>query len=247
MPVPDPSEREPLSPEDRRKVTKAAILRPMHLIVAVIGVVFLAASQLWWIAPMTVLTYAALVALAARDPFFQRRVLEGRPTSPRLPAPPSAPIEDVSPERRARWLPRGETRTKVEASLEVYRKAVRAIEESDDVTRAVLEDAVPRLHAAADRLVDLAQDRETAAQALSELPEGTEAESRRDLTGKILAADAEISGVIDKFLALRTRVVRISLDSGPTARAMAGELNSSLDELNHRLEALGETMSAPEH
>lgn len=245
--MPEPPERAPLSPEDRRKVTKAAALRPMHLIVLTIGVVFFAATQLWWIVPMTVLTYAALVALAARDPFFERRVLEGRPASRRLPAPPSATVEDVSPERRARWLPRGDTRSKVEASLEVYRKVVRAIEESDEVTRAVLEDAVPRLHAAANRLVDLAQDRETAAQALSELPEGTEAESHQDLTGKIRVADAEISGVIDKFLALRTRVVRISLDSGPTARAMAGELNSSLDELTHRLEALGETMSAPEH
>jgi len=245
--VPDPSERTPLSPEERRKVTKAAALRPMHLIVAVIGVVFLAASQLWWIAPMTVLTYATLVALAARDPFFQRRVLEGSPASRRLPAPTLDLAEEVSPERRARWLSRGETRSKVETSLEVYRKVVRAIEESDEVTRAVLEDAVPRLHAAANRLVDLAQDRETAAQALSELPEGVEVESQRDFTGKIRAADAEISSVIDKFLALRARVVRISLDSGPAARAMAGELNSSLDELNYRLEVLGETMSAPEH
>ncbi|MGI8865790.1 MAG: hypothetical protein ACR2G1_03540, partial [Rubrobacteraceae bacterium] len=59
----------------------------------------------------------------------------------------------------------------------------------------------------------------------------------------IQAADTEISGVIEKFVALRTRVVRISLDSGLAAQAMAGELNSSLDELNYRLEALGETMS----
>ena len=239
--MPEPRPR--LSPEDRREVTKAAALRPMHLVVLAIGVVFFAASQLWWIAPMTVLTYAALVALASRDPFFQDRILARRAPSPGLGARPSA--EDISPERRARWLPRGETRNKVEASLDVYRKAVRAIEESDGVTREVLEDAPHRLHAAADRLVDLAQDRETASQALAELPEGTETESRADLANKIRAVDAEISGVVDKFVALRARVVRISLDSGPTARAMAGDLNSSLDELNHRLEALGETMSDP--
>ena len=45
----------------------------------------------------------------------------------------------------------------MEAALEVYRKVVAAIEASDDVTRAVLDDAVPRLHAAADRLVDVAE------------------------------------------------------------------------------------------
>ncbi len=66
------------------------------------------------------------------------------------------------------------------------------------------------------------------------------------MQGKIRAADTEISSIMDKFLALRARVVRISLDSGPAARAMAEELNSSLDELNHRLEALGETMSPPQ-
>ena len=44
-----------------------------------------------------------------------------------------------------------------------------AIEDSDDVTRAVLEDAVPRLHAAADRLVDVARGREKADEVAREL------------------------------------------------------------------------------
>ncbi len=238
--MPDPRDRD-VSPEDRRKVTKAAFLRPMNMFVLIIGSVFFAATGLWWIAPLTILTYASVVTLAARDPLFERRILEGRPSSRALTNP--TPSKDISPERRARWLPRGETRRRVEESLEVYRKAVRAIEESDELTREVLEDATPRLHAAADHLVDLAQEREKAAQVLNELPEDVENESTRDLEGKIQAADAEISGVIEKFVELRTRVVRISLDSGPAAQAMAGELNSSLDELNFRLEALGETMS----
>lgn len=241
---PSPPERRPLSPENRQKVIRAAALRPIHLLMLLIGGVFFVTSGLWWIAPMTIFTYGALVALAVRNPIFEHRVLEGRP-----PPRPISPAQDLSPERRARWLPRGETRSKVEAALDVYRKVLRAIEESDDVTRSVLEDAPSKLHAAANRLVDLAGDRETAAEALLNLPENpAEAEEgRRDLDGKIRAADAEISGVIDNFLVLRARVVRISLDSGPTARAMAGELNSSLDELNFRLEALGETMSSPEN
>ncbi len=237
--MPDPRDRN-VSPEDRRRITKAAFLRPTNLFVLIIGSVFFAATSLWWIAPLTILTYAAVVTLAARDPLFEHHVLKGR--SSRTLSNPT-PAEDVSPERRARWLPRGETRQKVEESLEVYRKAVRAIEESDEITRTVLEDATPRLHAAAERLVDLAQDREKAAQVLSELPQEAESESRRDLESKVQMADAEISSVIEKFVELRTRVVRISLDSGPAAQAMAGELNSSLDELNYRLEALGETMS----
>ena len=123
--------------------------------------------------PLTLATYASLVFLAARDPIFQRKVLGGS----EVPAtsPTAVQSRDVSPERRARWLPRGETRQKVEAALEVYRKVVAAIEDSDDVTRAVLDDAVPRLHAAADRLVDVAEGREKAAEVARELGQNTEA------------------------------------------------------------------------
>ena len=58
----------------------------------------------------------------------------------------------------------------VDAALAEYRKVVAAIEASDDVTRAVLEDTVPRLHAAADRLVDVALQREKAAETVASSP-----------------------------------------------------------------------------
>ena len=88
------------------------------------------------------------------------------------------PRTEVSPERRARWLPRGETRQKVESALIVYRKLVASIEDADDVTRAVLDDAVPKLHAAADRLVDVGLARERAAEAASSLPPATDTQPR---------------------------------------------------------------------
>jgi hypothetical protein len=146
-------------------------------------------------------------------------------------------------------LPRGETREKVEAALVVYRKVVVAIEESDEVTRAVLDDAVPKLHAAADRLVDVAQRREKAAEVLRDLDRHTGASGTREgdaeaLQERLRAADAEISDTFDKLLALRSRVVRVSIDSGNPEGAAS--LNASLDELNARLEALSETMTPPE-
>jgi uncharacterized protein involved in exopolysaccharide biosynthesis len=61
---------------------------------------------------------------------------------------------------------------------------------------------------------------------------------------RLRAADAEISETFDKLLALRSRVVRVSIDSGSPEGAAA--LNASLDELNARLEALSETMAPPE-
>ena len=227
---------------------RAAAFRPINVMILVIGLVF-AMVATWWLLPVTLVTYASLVFLAARDPIFQRKVLGGDAT----PATPTTTLHsrEISPERRARWLPRGETRQKVEAALEVYRKVIAAIEDSDEVTRAVLDDAVPRLHAAADQLVNVAEGREKAAEVASELSRSTETptsttrqENLRELQERIKIADAEISGTSEELLDLRAKVVRISIDANNPARAR--DLNASLDGLNARLEALSETMSPQE-
>jgi hypothetical protein len=241
-----PERREPgaISSQERQRVLRAAALRPINVLMLVIGAGIFVTTLAWWIPPLTLVTYAALVFFSARDPVFGQRVLRGGA------ARSLGAAGDVSPERRARWLPRGEIREKVEAALVVYRKVVAAIEESDDVTRAVLEDAVPKLHAAANRLVDVAQGRERAAEALRELRQhtgpgsGARAEDLRRLEDTLHAADAEISDTFEKLLTLRARVVRVSIEGGGSAQATA--FNASLDELNTRLEALGDTMSPPE-
>jgi hypothetical protein len=238
-----------LSPAERGRIRWAAALRPLNVMVLVIGVGFFATTLAWWVPPLTLLTYALLVFFSARDPIFGRHVLHGREEMTRV---SGVGNQDVSPERRARWLPRGETRERVEAALVVYRKVVVAIEESDEVTRAVLDDAVPKLHAAADRLVDVAQGREKAAEVLRDLRQHAAASAASEAEGgdvgalqvRLRAADAEISDTLKRLLALRSRVVRISIESGDPKGVAA--LNSSLDELNARLEALSETIAPPE-
>jgi hypothetical protein len=240
-------ENAPLSSEERNQMLRAAALRPINVTMVVIGAAAFATTLAWWLMPLTILTYALLVFLAARDPIFQRKVLgrgEVLKTSPN-----AAESSEVSPERRARWLPRGETRQRVEAALDVYRKVVAAVETSDDVTRTVLDDVVPRLHAAADRLVDVAQGRERAAEVARDLSQDTDSatpttarqENLRELENRISAADAEISDTYQELLDLRAKVVRISIDSENPARA--NDLNASLDGLNARLEALSELMT----
>ena len=222
---------------------RAAALRPLNLVVLAIGLVFFVATLAWWAPPLTLATYAALVFLGARDPFLQSRVL-GR-KEPAVQEP-----RDLSPERRARWLPRGETRERVDAALAEYRKVVAAVEASDDVTRAVLEDSVPRLHAAADRLVDVALERETAAKTVRELSDksGSEAgrrgEDLRRLETRVREADTDISATSSQFQDLRAKVVRISIDADNAQRVAS--LNASLDELNARLEALDDIASPTE-
>jgi hypothetical protein len=225
---------------------RVAALRPINVTMLVIGAVAFATTMAWWLLPLTIVTYAALVFLAARDPIFQRKVL-GRGEVQKT-SPDALQSSDVSPERRARWLPRGETRQKVEAALDIYRKVVVAIETSDDVTRSVLDDVVPRLHAAADRLVDVARGRERAAEVARDLsrdtgsaaPTTARQENLRELENTISAADTEISDTYQELLDLRAKVVRISIDSENPARA--NDLNASLDGLNARLEALSELM-----
>lgn len=230
---------------------RAAAQRPINLVVLVIGIgmflTLLAASvAAWWLLPLTLATYASLVFLATRDPLFQRKVF-GVEHSPHT-SPVAVHGHDVSPERRARWLPRGETRQGVEDALDTYRKVVAAIEGSDDVTRAVLEDTVPRLHAAANRLVDVANVREKAAEVARELSENidsspgqTRQANLRELQERIENADAEISSTSQELLDLRVKVVRISIDSANPART--NDLNASLDGLNARLEALSEIIA----
>jgi chromosome segregation ATPase len=227
----------------------------------VIGAVFFAATLTWWIVPLTLATYASLVFLATRDPLFRSRVLEGRERRPEI-QPRSLRERNVSPERRVRWLPRGETRRKVEAALEVHRRTVFAIEESGDVARAVLDDAVPKLHHAAESLVDIAEKREKAAEAIRDLKtlntphavssssaerhEESRSSDLEDLEEELRAADAEISDTFEKLSTLRARVARVSIESGGAAQGAAAKLNADLDELNLRLEALRSTMSPPE-
>jgi len=245
---PEHQEAGPLSPEERRRITWAAALRPINVLMLVIGAGIFATTLAWWIPPLTLLTYALLVFLSARDPVFGHRVLHGNDGAVRSLG--AAGEQNVSPERRARWLPRGETREKVESALVVYRKVIAAVEESDDVTRSVLGDAVSKLHATADRLVDVAQAREKATEAIRDLRQHTgttsnaREESLRGLEDKIRAADAEISETFDKLLTLRARVARVSIEGGGSDQVVA--LNASLDELNARLEALTDTMSPPE-
>lgn len=234
-----------LSPEEWGRMTRAAALRPLNLVVLLIGAVVFVATLNWWLILLTLVTYAVLVFLTARDPFFQRRILQ----KSEIPLwPPASPKNaDISPERRARWLPRGETRQKVEAALVAYRKVVADVEGSDDATRAVLKDSIPRLHATADRLVDVARSREKTAEAARDLRRAPCAsadarrENLRELEDGIGAADAEISHTFEQFLSLRAKVVRVSIDSANLTRT--NDLNVSLDELNTRLEALSEIMS----
>ncbi len=245
-----PERHDPLLPEEQRRITRAAALRPINVLMLVIGAGIFATTLAWWIPPLTLVTYALLVLLSARDPVFGHRVLHGSGGAARSPLG-AAGGRDVSPERRARWLPRGETREKVEAALVIYRKVIAAIEGSDDVTRAVLGDAVSKLHDTASRLVDVAQGREKAAEAIRDLRRHhTGADTRPDeeslqgLEDKLRTADAEISGTFDKLLTLRARVARVTIEGGRSDQATA--LNASLDEMNARLEALNDTMSPPE-
>lgn len=241
---------QPASQEDRRRIARAAFLKPLNLAMLFIGGAFFAITQTWWIIPLTLITYILLVVLAARDPLFRRKALGEEDTRTSLNGANNS--SELPPERRARWLPRGETRNTVEEALIAYRKLVASIEGSGDVARSVLDDAVPKLHATAERLVQVAHEREKAAEAVREIdshtnngPDKERKFIRQELENKIGKADEEISGTYERLLTLRVRMVGASLNSEVENRVAASELNRSLDELNFRLEALGEISTEP--
>jgi len=241
-----------LSPEEQRRVTRAAFLRPMGLFVVVIGGVFSALTLSWGVVILTLATYAALVFLAARDSLFWAHVLEGREYRVETrPAPEGD--EEVPLERRVRRLPRGETRRKAEQALDLHRRTMVAIEESDEIARTVLDDAIPKLHGIAGRLVDIAERREEVAGTIRDLENHAGAPQREDrdtdlagLENELRAADEEISRTIEKLSPLRSRVVRVSVESGGAAQEASARLNADLDEMNLRLDALRSSTSPPE-
>jgi hypothetical protein len=224
----------------------------MGLFVVVIGSVFSALTLSWWVVVLTLVTYAALVFLAARDPLFWAHVLEGREY--RLETRPAPSGDEEFPiERRVRRLPRGETRRKVEQALKLHRRTMIAIEESDDVARTVLDDAIPKLHGIAGRLVDVAERREEVAQTILDLENHAGAPQREDLyadlpglENELRAADEEISRTVEKLSPLRSRVVRVSVESGGAVQEAAAKLNTDLDEMNLRLDALRSSTFPPE-
>lgn len=214
----------PLPPESRRRVLRAALLRPWTILVLVIGTFFFATTLVWWLLPLTIATYAALVVLAIRDPIFQTLVLEGRDKAREVARSRVQRAVGLSPEQRGRRLQHGETRTRVEAALEARNRVLLAVEESGEPARTSLSGAVTGLDRTAELLVDLAEARERAA--------------NRGPSETFAATDAALSEVPEKLKSLRAGVIRYSIEDSGDASARASDIEESIEEINQRLQDL---------
>ncbi len=99
-----------------------------------------------------------------------------------------------------------------------------AIEGSDEGTRDLFANTIPELNRTAELLVDLAEAREQAAG--HQRPEASE------------TVDAELSRAPEQFHALRSEVVRASIESGDDALVRVSRMKESLNETNRRLQEL---------
>lgn len=244
MPHPDSPIPEHLSPEEQRRVTRAALLRPMHLLVAAIGIAFFAMTLAWWVLPLTLVTYLALVYLTASAPLFKRRVLRGRESLSGT-APVLSGGGKASAEQRARELPDGETRRRIEAALTARDRALVAIENSGEAARGLLQDAPPKLDLLLERLIDVSEKREQVASTLrppEATPDGLRHVARNVPSGQqereLRTMDAQLSDALEKISALRPRVIHVSTESGDDAREAANRLIADLDEMLRHLDAL---------
>ena len=233
---------EQLSPEEQRRVTRAALLRPLHLLVAAIGTAFTAMTLAWWVLPITLVTYFALVYLAARDPLFQRRILRGREslseTSPAL-----SRGRKTSIQQRTRKLSDEEFRRKIEVALTDKDRTLVAIESSDEATRGLLHEAPPKLELLLERLVDVSEKREQIIRSVKPTSDGMQHEARNALSKQeeeeeLQTIDAQLSNTFEKISALRPQVLRISTENDEAAGELVGGLITDLDEMLKHLEAL---------
>ena len=234
---------EQLSPEEQRRVTRAALLRPLHLLVAAIGTAFTAMTLAWWVLPITLVTYFALVYLAARDPLFQRGILRGREslseTSPAL-----SREEKTSIKQRIRKLSDEAVRRKIEVALTDKDRTLVAIESSDEATRGLLHEAPPKLELLLERLVDVSEKREQIIRSVKPTSDGMQHEARNAPPSKqeeeeeLQTIDAQLSNTFEKISALRPQVLRISTENDEAAGELVGGLITDLDEMLKHLEAL---------
>jgi len=225
----------------------------MNLLMVVIGVLFFATTLEWWVLPLTLATYAALILVAPHDQVIRNKILERRERRLETQSVPLKDRDVVPLERRVRRLPHGEVRQNVEAALAARRRTAIAIEESGDLARTVLGEVIPKLDSVVEHFAVVAEKREKAAGMMRGSKTSTDA-SRHEYRGaeleelekKLRAADAEIYSALDQLSALRARVVRISTESEDTAQDAAANLNADLDALNLRLDALRSTMFPPD-
>lgn len=237
-----PHPDQPPPPDARRRVIKAALLRPMSLLVVLIGGFFFAATLAWWAVLLTLATYAALVFLAVRDPIFRNRVLgTGRIERQRV----SNRRPDLTPEQRASHLPPGETRARVEEALAAHGRLLVSVRETDEATRTALADALPKLRQFPGCLLEAAEASEDAATKVQALrPRAGRAPA--NLEERAREANAELASAPGELQAIRAKVVRASIESGDEAATLAAEIDSSLDAMNRRLEAIRSSVSIPD-
>lgn len=214
----------PLPPEARRRVLRAALLRPWSILVLVIGTFFFATTLAWWVLPLTLATYAALVVLAVRDPIFQTLVLEGRDKAREAARSRVQRAVGLSPEQRVRRLQRGENRTRAETALEARERVLLAIRESGEPARTSLSGTILELERTGELLADLAEARERAA--------------TKNTPKTLAAVDAVLSEIPEALKSLRVEVVRSSIKDSQDASARASKLGESIEETNRRLQEL---------
>ena len=105
-----------------------------------------------------------------------------------------------------------------------------------------------KLHETAEALVEVARRREAASAEAQRLRSSESSRLEDDIRGleqEGERADEELAGMVDRLLALRAKVVRVSLESGGPAREEATAMMRDLDGLNRRLDALKETLEPP--
>lgn len=211
------------------------MLRPWGLLVLAIGGFFFVTTLKWWILLLTLATYASLVFLATR----------GR-------SPDPGPRPPLPHDLRIRCLPHAETRQRAQAVLEAYGRALVAIEEADESTRAILPATLPKLRRVLDALLDVAEARamlHPGSPSRAQRRDRHNAEARpthpEEPEGWLRSADLELSEAPDRLQTFRAEVVRASVEGGEEAASRAANLESSLTDWQRRLDDLRDEIPSP--
>jgi hypothetical protein len=212
------------------ELLQAALLRPINLVAPGAGLVLALTAAPWWVFPLSIALYAAMVVLTVRDPAFVRRVLHVR-------ADESAgePIDWAS---LAKELGPGEWAAPMARIATAERNLGRELAQSPDAARSVLSSTLGQVRAAALLGIQLGRRLRSLDQALAGYAGMNPDLSRREAAEKRARASSVADEVAARALSDAAVALEESARTAESLRALRERTGAQLESLSAMLESV---------
>jgi hypothetical protein len=208
----------------------AALLRPINLVAPGAGLVLALTAAPWWVFPLSVALYAAMVVLTVRDPAFVRKALNIR-----LDESAGEPIDWAA---LGKELGPGEWTAPLTRIATAERNLARELAQSPDAARSVLSSTLGQVRTAASLGTQLARRLRSLDQALAGYAGMNPDLSRREAAEKRARAASAADEVAARALSEAAVALEESARTADSLRALRERTAAQLESLSAMLESV---------